>query len=57
MPSKCRLNQLKLARAIAVQAYKKRKIEANLVLNAHPEIKDNKLSTADISNTKDESGT
>lgn len=57
MPSKRRLDQLKSARAVAVQACKKRKSEANLVLNAHPEIEDDKLSTADTSDTEDESGT
>lgn len=57
MPSKRRLDQLKSARAAAVQACKKRKSEASSVLNAHPEIVDDKLSTTDTSNTEDESGT
>ena len=57
MPNKSRLNQLKSARALAVEACKRRKYEASLVLNAQREIKDDKLSTADTSNREDESGT
>lgn len=41
-----------------VQAYKKRKFEANIFFNKHPEIGDNKLSTTfDTSNMEDKSGT
>ncbi len=47
MPSKRRLDQLKSARAVAVQACKKIKSKASSVLNAHP----------DTSDTEDESGT
>ena len=57
MPSKRRLDQLKSARAAAVQAYKKRKFEASSVLNVHLEVEDDKLSTTDTSNTEGESVT
>lgn len=41
-----------------VQAYKKRKSEANIFFNEHPEIGDNKLSiTFDTNNTEDKSRT
>lgn len=57
MLSKCYLDQLKSARAIAVQACKKKKSKDSLIFNAHLEVKDNKLSTANTSNTEDKSGT
>ena len=57
MPTKRRLNQLKSARALAVEACKRRKFEASLVVNSQPEIEDDKLSTADTSDTEVESGT
>ena len=57
MPTKRRLNQLKSARALAVEACKRRKFEASLVVNSQPEIEDDKLSTADTSDTDIESGT
>lgn len=57
MPSKRRLEQLKSARAAAVQARKKRKSETSSVLNAHLEIEDDKLSTIDTNDTEGESGT
>lgn len=50
MPTKHRLNQLKSTKAIAVKVCKKRKFEANLVVNLQPEIEDDKLSIANISN-------
>ncbi len=40
-----------------VQACKKRKSKISLVLNAHFEIEDNKVSTADTSDIGNESGT
>ena len=57
MPSKRRLDQLKSARAVAVQACKKRKSEASSVLNVHLEVKNDKLSTTGTSDTEGESGT
>ncbi len=57
MPTKRRLNQLKLARDLAVQACKRRKFEASLVVNSQLEIEDNKLSTADTNDMEDESET
>ena len=57
MPSKGRLEQLKFARAAAVQSSKKRKSEASLVLDsAQLEMDNDKLSTADTSDTEGESG-
>ena len=58
MPSKRGLEQLKSARAAAVPPLKKKKSEASSVLNsAQLEIDDDKLSTADTSDTEGESGT
>ena len=57
MPTKRRLEQLKSARAVALQACKKRKSEASSIPNAHFEIEDDKLSTTDTSDTESESGT
>lgn len=58
MPSKRRLTQLKTARAAAVLSLKRRKVEASLLLNsAQLEIDDDKLSTADTSDTKSGFGT
>ena len=57
MPTKCRLNQLKSARALAVKACKRRKFEASLFVNSQPEIEDDKLNAADTSDTEVESGT
>ena len=57
MPTKRRLNQLKSARDLAVEACKRRKFEASLVVNSQPEIEDDKLSAADTSDTEDESET
>lgn len=52
MPSKRRLDQLKSARAAAVQACKKRKAETSSVLNVPHEIEDDKLDTTDTSDTE-----
>ena len=53
MPSKRRLTQLKSARAATVLSSKRRKVEASLILNsAELEIDDDKLSTADTSDTE-----
>ena len=57
MPSKRRLEQLKSARAAAVQACKMRKSETSSIINAHLEIQDDKLSTADTRDTEGESET
>ena len=57
MPSKRRLDQLKSAKAAAVQACKKRKSEASSVLYIHLEVEDDKLSTTDTSDTEGESAT
>ena len=58
MPYKRCLDQLKSARAAAVQACKKRKSEASSVLNTvHLKVEDDKLSTTDTSNTEGGSGT
>ena len=56
-PSERRLNQLKSARANAVQAYKKRKSEASSVLNVNLEIEDVEPNTTDTSDTEGESRT
>ena len=52
MQSKQSLNQLKSAKAAAVQVYKKRKSKASLVLNMVYKVKDNELNITDTSNTK-----
>lgn len=58
MRSKRRLEQLKSARAAAVQSFKKRRSEASSVLNSTKlEIDDDKLSTADTSDTEGKSRT
>lgn len=56
MSSKRRLEQLKSVRVVAIQALKKRKSEPSLVLNTQPEILDDKLITADTSDTPGEAG-
>ena len=57
MPSKRSLEQMKSARAAAVQSLKRRKFEASSVLSsAQLEVDDDKLSTAERSDTEDESG-
>ena len=43
-----------MARALIVKACKKRKFEASLVINLQLKIEDNKLSMADINDTKNE---
>lgn len=49
---------MKFARVVAILFLKKRKVEANLTFNsAQLEINNDKLSIADISNTKDKSKT
>lgn len=55
MPTKRHLNELKSARALAVEACKKRKFESSLVFNTQPEIEDDKLNTADTSDMEDKS--
>lgn len=57
MLTKWRLNQLKSIKTLAIEAYKKRKFKASLIINLQPKIKNNKLSTTDIRNTKDKSKT
>ncbi len=57
MPTKRRLNQLKPARDLVVEACKRRKFEASLIVNSQLKIEDNKLSTADTNDTEDESKT
>ena len=56
MPSKRWLEHLKSARAASVQAFKKKKIEASLISNPAESKIDDKLSTADTSDIKNQSG-
>lgn len=57
MPSKQRLDYLKSARATTVQASKKKKSKASLILNVHLEVKNDKLNTINTSNIKGKSRT
>ena len=57
MPSKRRLDQLKSARAAAVQACKKRKSKTSSVLDVPLEVEDDKLDTTDTSDTEGEAAT
>ena len=57
IPTKRHVNQLKLVKDLVVETCKKRKLEASLIINSQPKIKDNILSMVDMSNMEDKSET